>query len=130
VAYQSTCRARAALRPGEALFAHLTSASSQSSKSASAMISGRCSIRSLVPAMSATASLLYEESVGCQHLSLRHSALGKISRPEIRVPKIPSICGHLCEKLRTAGMAVRPIFVSHGPTFSEAPDCAEKARRR
>jgi hypothetical protein len=70
------------------------------------------------------------ESVGFQYLSLRHLAPGQISLPEIAASKITSICGLLCEKLLTVGLAMRPNFVSLGPTFSKPPDCPEKVRRR
>ncbi len=68
--------------------------------------------------------------VGCQHLLLRHLALGQSSLLEFRAPKIPSICRLPREMLLTAGMAGRSILVSLCPIFSEPHDCAEKVRRR
>jgi len=73
---------------------------------------------------------LQSESIGSQHLLLRHLALGQSSLLEFRALKIASICGLLCEKLLTAGMAAGPILVSLSPVFSIPPDCAEKVRRR
>ena len=89
----------------------------------------RKSTRQPVCAWSLTPSLLPAERVSCQHLSLRHLALGEISFPGNRASKIPSICGTLWGKLLTAEMAEKPISVSLCPTFSEAPDCPRKVRR-
>ena len=93
------------------------------------MFGSRRGIRNSVNLESNKINALERKRVGYQVLSLRHLALGQISLPEIRAPKIPSICGLLREKLLTAEIAGGPIVVSLGPTFSKAPDCPEKVRR-
>jgi hypothetical protein len=82
-----------------------------------------------VCAFSRTSSLLPAETVGFQHLSLRHLAPRQISLRDFGASKTPSICGLFGEKLLTVGLAMRPNFVSLGPIFSKAPDCPEKVRR-
>ena len=68
------------------------------------------------------------ERVVCQALFLRHLALGQSSLFEFRALKIPSICGLLCEKLLTAGIAGRSILLSLCPIFSEPHDCRNSVR--